>query len=344
MIKIIGLEDGKKIITDLPTSEIKNFVEKKHNLIWIDIENPSEEDYKFLSEDFAFHPLEIEDCKRMQELPKIDEFEDHLFMVFHRISYDFKKRALKTQEFDVFLSSNYIITFHMEPSEMIRDIQERCIKEKRVLARGVDFMLHHIIDNVVDEYFPVLDYWDDKIEKLESEVLKGKTKKSLQHMLKFKRDIRNFKKSIEPQRDIISKISNMDLPFISEKANIYFNDVYDHTIRAYSILEDQRDTLTSIFEAHLSIVSNKMNEIMKTLTIIATIFIPLTFVVGIYGMNFKYMPELEWPLGYYLVWAVMISATIIMIIYFIKKGWISFKLRGNSKKSNVNGKKGRNGK
>jgi magnesium transporter len=174
---------------------------------------------------------------------------------------------------------------------------------------------------MIEEYLTILDGWDEEMEKLEGEVVTGQTKKSLQKMLKLKKHMRDFKKSIVPQRDIINRLSHPESPFISAKAHVYFRDVYDHVMRAYSIVEDQRDTMTTIFEAYLSTVSNKLNEIMKTLTIIATIFIPLTFIVGLYGMNFKYMPELEWQYGYYMVWTILISVSVVMLFYFRKKGW-----------------------
>jgi magnesium transporter len=322
MMKLIALENGKKLIKDMPVSRINGFLKKRKNILWINVERPSEIEFKILSKVFGFHPLEIEDCRKKQELPKIDEFEDHAFIVFHRISYDFKKHTLDMQELDIFLGKNYIITIPNEPIETVSRLHERCASEPRTLFKGVDFILHNIINEMVDEYMPILDHWDDEMENMESEILTGQIKKSLQRMLKLKRHIRNFRKSISPQRDIINRLAHPDFTFVSAKAHIYFRDVYDHMMRAYSIMEDQRDTMTTIFEAYLSTVSNKLNEIMKTLTIIATIFMPLTFIVGLYGMNFHYMPELEWRYGYYMVWSVLIFITMVMIVYFKKKGWV----------------------
>jgi magnesium transporter len=322
MIKIIALENGKKLAKDIPVKRLTGLLKNRNTKVWVNIENPNEKEYQVLSDVFKFHPLEMEDCRKRLELPKIDEFDDHIFIVFHRLSYDFQKHILKMKELDMFLGRNYLVTFPNEPSEMIRDLMKRCVKEPSLLAKGTDFMLHSIMNRAVDDYFPILDHWDEHMEKLESDVVEGNIKKTMKEMLKIKRDIRNFRKSMGPQRDVLNKLSHRDLPFISDKANIYFRDAYDHVFRAYSIVEDQRDTVTTIFEAYLSMVSNKLNEIMKTLTIIATIFIPLTFIVGIYGMNFKNMPELSWPLGYYTVWAVLISISIVMLAYFRRKGWI----------------------
>ena len=322
MFKILALENGRKFIEDLPMARLRKFLDNPKNIIWINVENPNEKAYHVLSDVFKFHHLELEDCRKRLELPKIDEFEDHIFIVFHMLSYDFQKHVLKMKEFDIFLGKNYIITFPNEPSEMISDLMKRCAKEPSLLAKGTDFILHSMMNRAVDDYFPILDHWDEHMEKLESDIVTGRIKKTMKEMLNLKRDIRNFKKSMSPQRDVISRLSRRDFPFISERANIYFRDVYDHVMRAYTIVEDQRDMITTIFEAYLSTVSNKLNEIMKTLTIIATIFIPLTFIVGIYGMNFHYMPELDWPHGYYVVWAVLITVSIILLAYFRKKGWI----------------------
>ncbi len=322
MIKIIALENGTKPVKNMPVSKVSSFLKRPKNILWLDIQMPNDDDYKMLSDVFKFHPLEIDDCRKRQELPKIDEFEDHVFIVFHRILYDFKAHALRMQEVDIFLGKNYIVTVPNEPSDVVKTLFDRCAADPKPLARGPDFILHNILDSIVDEYLPILDHWDDDMERMEGDILTGKIQKSLKAMLSLKRQIRDFKKSMSPHRDIINRLAHPGFPFISSKAHIYFRDVYDHTMRAYSVVEDQRDMMTTIFEAYLSTVSNKLNEIMKTLTIIATIFIPLTFIVGIYGMNFRHMPEIDWPFGYYMVWAVMITATIIMLFYFRKKGWI----------------------
>jgi magnesium transporter len=320
MIKILSLESGKKTIKELPVPKISAFLKNSKNLIWANIENPSEDDFRVLSNVFKFHPLEIEDCRKKLELPKIDEFEDHIFIVFHRISYDAKAHAVRAHELDIFLGKNFIITFPNQPLDIINNFRERWLKDPSI-CKDPDFILHSILDSMIEEYLTILDGWDEEMEKLEGEVVTGQTKKSLQKMLKLKKHMRDFKKSIVPQRDIINRLSHPESPFISAKAHVYFRDVYDHVMRAYSIVEDQRDTMTTIFEAYLSTVSNKLNEIMKTLTIIATIFIPLTFIVGLYGMNFKYMPELEWQYGYYMVWTILISVSVVMLFYFRKKGW-----------------------
>ncbi|MFH1237710.1 MAG: magnesium/cobalt transporter CorA [Candidatus Aenigmatarchaeota archaeon] len=322
MIKILALENGKKIIKDLPVSRLKTFLCSSRNKVWVNIENPTTEEYRVLADVFKFHPLEIEDCKKRLELPKIDEFDDHIFLVFHRFSYDFHKHMLKLKEFDIFLSKNYIVTFPNEPSDMIKELADKCAREPQMLARGTDFILYCIVDRLVDDYFPILDHWDEEMERLEGDVLSGDVKKTMKDMLKIKRDIRLFKKSMGPQRDVMNKLSHHDLPFISDKANIYFRDVYDHMLRSYSIVEDQRDMITTIFEAHLSSINNKLNEIMKTLTIIATIFMPLTFIVGLYGMNFENMPELSWQYGYYEVLLLLFVVSAIMLAYFKKKDWI----------------------
>jgi len=322
MIKIIALENGAKPVKRMQLSRIGSFLKKPKNVLWLDIQVPVEDDYKFLADVFKFHPLEIEDCRKRQELPKIDEFEDHVFIVFHRIIYDFKAHVLRMQEVDIFLGKNYIITVPNEPSDLVKTLFDRCAADPKSLSKGPDFILHNILDDIVDEYLPMLDHWDEDMEKMESDILTGKIQKSLRSMLSLKRQIRDFKKSMSPHRDIINRLARPGFPFISSKAHIYFRDVYDHTMRAYSVVEDQRDMMTTIFEAYLSTVSNKLNEIMKTLTIIATIFIPLTFIVGIYGMNFRYMPELQWQFGYYMVWTVMIIAAIIMLLYFRRKGWV----------------------
>ncbi|MEM5871476.1 MAG: magnesium/cobalt transporter CorA [Candidatus Aenigmatarchaeota archaeon] len=322
MLTAIALIKEGKLLKDLPVEKIKKILKNKKAKIWLHIEQPTEEEFQTISNVFHLHPLEIEDCKKHLELPKIDEFEDHLFLVFHRFSYDFQKRILKLKELDIFIGKNYIVTFPNEPSDLITNLMKEQEKNTSLLEKGVDFVLYEIMDRVVKDYIPILDFWDEEIEKLEDDVVKGNVKRTMKDLFRIKRDIRKFKKSIGPQREVLNKLSHHEVPFISDKVKIYFRDVYDQIFMAYSLVEDQRDMITTIFEAYLSAISNKLNEIMKTLTIIATIFMPLTFIVGVYGMNFHYMPELEWPFGYYLVWFVMITIAILMLAFFKKREWI----------------------
>jgi magnesium transporter len=197
------------------------------------------------------------------------------------------------------------------------------------MAQGPDFLLHGNIDYFIDQYMPIIDLWDDELTEIEEEIIKGKSRNAMRKLLTLKRNIITFKKSIGPQRDFIDKLTRNTMPFISKKAAAYFKDISDHIHRAYISLEATRDIATTIFDAYVSMISNrlaessnKLNSVMHRLTLIATIFMPLTFITSLYGMNFHYMPELYWKWGYYAVLAVIILTVIIMLSYFKKNKWM----------------------
>jgi len=310
-------------------SNIAKFIEKKNHKVWVDLENPSDKDYEKLKEMFGFHPLTIEDCKLEITLPKIDEYDDYLFLVFHRIVHSREKGEIAVREMDFFLGKNYLVSVHKEKSSSINNMEKKIEARPRFMERGSDFLMHGIIDMFIDKYLPIIEEWSDEIEDVEDMIIARKITKTMQKIINMKRNIVDFKKSITPQRDIIAKLSRREFRFISEKAAKYYMDVYDNLMWAYTNLESNRDLLTSAFEAYLSVISNKanessnrMNKIMQRLTIIATIFMPLTFITGVYGMNFKFMPELAWRFGYFFSLGVMILIAVVMLTYFRKKYWV----------------------
>lgn len=237
----------------------------------------------------------------------------------------------------MYLGRNYLITLHKDESPTVKSVKEKVQNDPKFMARGADFLLHAVIDGIVDKYVSFTDRWDDVIEKVEEDVIAGKKEGALEKIMNLKRKNSELRRSIAPQREVINRLSRRDSPLISERASIYFRDVYDHIMRVYNILESQRDLISGIFEAYLAIVSNemtevsnRMNEVMKKLTIVATIFIPLTFVAGIYGMNFfggdgpnpLNMPELYHPHGHVSVLLIMLFIGVLMLIYFRRKGWL----------------------
>ncbi|MFH1622460.1 MAG: magnesium/cobalt transporter CorA [Candidatus Omnitrophota bacterium] len=328
MLKILYLDSNKNFKENLSKQEIVNALEDKKGTFWIDMDKPTEQELGLLSEVFNFHPLAIEECSQYTDLPKIDEFEDHVFIIVHGTWYESNSDEIKRPELDIFMGKNYVVTVHLDIIKTLITNMEKYSKSPQLLAKGSDFLLYNIIDSLVDNYFPLLDYWDDKIDELEDEVLKNNSKDIMSRLIDIKRKMLGLKRSIAPQRDVINKLARRDSPIISAKNVVYFRDVYDHIVRMHELLEANRELLTSIFEAYLSSVSNRMNEIMKRLTIVATIFMPLTLIAGIYGMNFNTqastlnMPELNWRYGYVFVILLMVFITVGMILYFKKRKWI----------------------
>ncbi len=328
----LAFKGSKKLIKDMPTGRFRGFLKDRRNILWLDIKEPGERDFDLMANVFDFHPLSIEDAKNPQELPKIDEFNKYILVVFHRIAYNLKTGKIEPKEIDIFLGRNFIVSVHSNSSHGIEGVMENMEKKPHIMALGPDIILHRIIDYFIDQYFPLIRYFDEKIDELEDQIIKGrmgKTQEILKKMMKLKRDVLEIKQSIGPQRVMINRLSKGGMPFITERGSIYFRDVYDHILRFYTELETYRDLIASTFEAYLSVVSNKMteasnrmNEVMKTLTIIATVFMPLTFIVGLYGMNFRFMPELYWEHGYYAALVGMLVIAMAMVVFFRRRGWV----------------------
>lgn len=327
MLKIFYLDPNKKFREDVDMDELSRILQSRQGTLWADIHKPDENDLKTLSDVFNFHQLAIDDCSHYTDMPKIDEFDDHIFVIIHSVLYDKEVAEVKKLELDSFVSKNYIVTIHEEDLKTINVNIDKVRKNPNMLMKGTDFLLYNLIDFSVDNYMPLLDYWDDRIEELEDHVLGGQITDIMPKIIDMKRNILNLRRSITPQRDVINKLARRDSQIISAKNVIYFRDIYDHAARIHEMLEADRDLVAGIFEIYLSAISNRMNDIMKRLTIVATIFMPLTLIAGIYGMNFNTgaspwnMPELNWAYGYIFVIGLMIVIALGMVVYFKIKKW-----------------------
>jgi magnesium transporter len=317
----ISAWDGKKLIRKIAPKDFLKFAKRKGHLLWADFENPSEKEYKILEEAFSFHPLTIEDCKN-SSMPKIDEFDDYIFVIFHNINFDEKRGGLGVEEIKIYLGKGFVVSVHIHKSPSIEAMKTKIEQNPGFMKKGADFIMHGIVDHSVDQYFAVIDYWDKKIDRIEDSILSGKTGNILSHIIVVRKGVTEMKRNIEPLRDLINRFTRGGMPFISMKSTIYFRDIYDHISRVHLMLEEQRDLIANNFEAYLSVISNRMNEIMKKLTIVATVFMPITFITGLYGMNFRYMPELGLEYGYFAVLLLMLVIGLGMLFYFRRKEWL----------------------
>ncbi|MFX0117271.1 MAG: magnesium/cobalt transporter CorA, partial [Candidatus Hodarchaeota archaeon] len=254
--------------------------------------------------------------------PKLENFENHIFIVLRMLSFDRESRKIRSEQVSLILGTDFVFSFQETDWDIFDPIRERIRSAKGRLRRlGGDYLAYSLMDIIIDQYFLILETIGDIVEDVEEELVDNPSPQTLQEIRKLKRDLINLRRSIWPLREVIAGLERAESPLIDEKTRIYFRDVYDHTIQVIETVETFRDMVSGMLDIYLSSVSNKMNEIMKVLTIIATIFIPLTFIAGLYGMNFKYMPELEWQLGYPMVWIAMIAITLVMSAYFRRKGW-----------------------
>jgi magnesium transporter len=292
-------------------------------VVWVDLEEPTDDEMDILVEEFQFHPLSIEDCIFPQNRPKLEEFEDYTFIVFHGIQYNPENtHPISTQELDIFLGKNFLVTVHDNPLKNVVLVKQRCREKAEVLSKGSDYILYLVLDNLVDSYFPLLDQMDREIDEIEDTVFTKPTADLLNHMFSLKRALMSIRRVINPQREIIVNVSRRDVKFIRQETLIYFRDIYDHLFRMTDSIDTYREILGNAFDAYLSVTSNQLNAVMKTLTIITTIMMPGTLIASIYGMNFEYMPHLHWKYGPHLVVLLIISITGTMLYYFRKKNWI----------------------
>ena len=272
---------------------------------------------------FDIHPLILEDILNTGHRPKAEEFENMLFVVLKMLDYDKAAGKIRSEQFSLVLGSNFLITFQEVQGDVFDLVRERIRKpQTRIRKSGCDYLAYALIDAIVDHYFIILEALGDKIEDLEAELLDDPSQRTMAIIHGLKQEMIYVRKHIWPIREIINGLVKNESPLVQEQTHVYFRDVYDHTIQVIDTIESYRDVLSGMLDIYLSSVSNKMNEIMKVLTIIATIFIPITFVAGIYGMNFKYMPELDWRWGYFMVWILIVVVAGIMIGYFKKKQWL----------------------
>jgi magnesium transporter len=273
---------------------------------------------------FRLHPLVLEDILNTDQRPKMEDYGDYLYIVLKTLFMAGNLGdEVESEQVSLILGRNFVLSFQEKENPLFEPIRERLRSGKgRLRKMGPDYLVHAVLDAIIDHYFVVLEKLGEKIEFLEEEVVIQPTPSTLQAAHQLKREMIFLRKAVWPLREVIDSLERGESYLIKESTVIYLRDIYDHTIQVIDNIETFRDMLSGMMDIYLSSISNRMNEIMKVLTLIATIFIPLTFIVGSYGMNFKYMPELSWPWGYPLVMALMLVVAIFMLIYFRRKKWI----------------------
>lgn len=321
--------DGDKLTTTTKLADIRAAMLAKKR-IWIELERHSPDADVLLSEVLAIHPLTIEDIWGPRSQPKIDDFDDYLYVIVHGIGAK-KKDKLSLVEIDILIGENWLIT-HDRDGLVTDDIATELDHSPRLLAKGVAWFAHAVLDRAVDRYLPVIDQLDTEIEQLQSDVLTTagtpRGKAVLGRIMAFKRTLQELRRMSSHQREILLRLSRGDFGEIPAEAIPFYRDVYDHFLRINDIVEGYRDLVSSALDAYLSVQSNRMNEVIKTLTLISTVMLPLTFIAGIYGMNFHpdaspyNMPETEWRWGYPVALGLMAVVAVGILLWFRHKGWI----------------------
>jgi magnesium transporter len=290
-------------------------------LLWQDLDDPLSHVLDDLAAHYGFHELAVEDSRNRQQLAKLDYYDDYLFIIINATQYNEKPCEVKINEIDVFIGADYIITVHQGQSRAIDEIVKKIESKAKHFIRP-DQVLHAVIDIVVDRYLPTLDHIGDTIDEVEDDLLMNPEVTVLSTIFALKRGMLQFRRAVSSQRELLNMLIRDDTPFINEEMRIYFRDVYDHAVRAMDLIETYRDLLTGGLDIYLTQMANRTNDIVKGLTILATIMLPLTLVTGYFGMNFEYIPLLKHPSGIWITTGALLFITLAMLGFFKHKKWL----------------------
>lgn len=326
MIKSMYCDTPRHSFTRLTgVDEIAGLLDNPEHVLWLDVQSPTEQELEKIAAIFHLHPLAIEDAGHEHQRPKVEEYEHFDLLVFHTVNLDASGRELLLGELDIFVGQNYLITVHAEPLQELDEVEQRWRRNSAQLERGVGILLYSLLDTIVDRYFPVVDALVDQAEALEERMFteKGTTRERqlTLDLLALKKQLLTFRRIATPERDVLNVLTNRDSPFFTEHIAVYFRDVYDHITRLTDTLDLYRDQLSTIMDANLSIVSNELNKVMRTLTAMSIILMFDALVVGTYGMNFENMPELKWQYGYFAVLIFMAAVSLLLVLFFRRLRW-----------------------
>lgn len=309
--------------------DLKKYLADKNNVVWVDLlantEEAIEEAKEVLLDVFHFHPLTVEDCIETRNQPKVEPFPNYLYFIVHAIrSGETNAANFTTKELDGYLGDNFVVTFHLEKFRSIKVVKQQTLISPYACQRGAAYLLHQILDQIVDMYMPVVDDFDLAINDMEDRVFEASSADAnvLEDIMDIRRSVARLRRISARQREVLYRISHGEFPQIPESVLPFYRDVHDHLLRVTDLAESYRDLVAGLVDIHFAVVANRTNDVMKTLAVVSAIILPLSLIAGIYGMNFDYMPELKTPYGYFLTIGFMFLLTIVLLIYFWKRGWI----------------------
>ena len=316
--------DGE-LHSNLTEDQLKSCYDSGDGLVWVDILETSNEDSQFLERVFKFHPLAIEDCISINvHPPKVDDFGDYLFIIVHGVNYAAESDVVETAELAIFLGQNYVVSSHSYPILSVESVKQMVERDGRPMRHSTDFLAYYIIDTLIDNVLPTVDKMTEIAEDIEEEIIRQPQQPTLEAILKLKRSTTHLHRVMAPQREVLNRISRGDFKFIREETRIFYRDIFDHVVRIEDLNQTVRDMTDNALTTYMSSLANKQNEVMKTLSIVAAIFLPLSLITGIFGMNLTNMPELDLPWGYYAVLGLIGFAALIVIGLFWARGWINW--------------------
>ncbi len=312
MIRLVTAEKAREEKELPPKQELEEVV-GEGKFFWLDLVAPSPAEVELLGEAFKFHTLSLEDCLRGSQRPKLEEYPHYLFLVLH---------TAEGQELNLFLGRSYLVTFHQKEIPFLAVLFRTYAEEARLRSRGTGFLLYQILRQLVDAYFPLFDSFEERLEEIEQKVFLAPQQKWLQAAFALRSELLRTRRRLAPQREVLGALLRRPWEYFGEEDHFYLADVHDHVLRLLELADNHHELIAALLEVYLTNISNRMTEIMKVLSIITTIMMPLSVIAGIYGMNFVYMPELRSPYGYPAVLGAMVLISIGMLIFFRRKGWL----------------------
>lgn len=311
-------------MTEDPPQPLAELLARPDGVVWVDLTGPTESDLRLMHEVFAFHPLAIEDTQKQSQRPKLEEYGGYHFMTLHAMRPPGRDRQpVSVQEIDLFFSPRFVVTVHPHPVAAIDEARGRLARAQSQLRPFTDYLLYTIVDCAVDSYFPVIDRIDSSLDRLEDHLFARPTPRALDQLFHVKRSLLHMRRLAVPLRDIFNILMRRDIALVRPETLIYFRDVYDHLLRITDLIDTHRDLLTGAVEIYMSVVSNRLNQVMKVLTVITALFAPLAVITGVYGMNFeRAFPPFTWRYGFAAVLAVMAAAVAAMLFVFRRRAWL----------------------
>lgn len=294
------------------------------SMTWVNIDGLHDvELMEKIQKNFEIHPLIMEDIMNIHQRPKVDDSDNYIFAVLKMIYFDSEKLEIQSEQVSMILGQKYLLTFQERVGDVFDAVRDRIRKSKgKIRKMGVDYLAYALIDAIIDNYFVVLENVAEKVAELEDLVISNPVPETVHEIQKLRNNMTFLRKSVSPLREMISNLTRSGSKLIKKQTEVYLRDIYDHTIQVTDMIDSYRDVLSGLMDVYLSSISNKTNEVMKVLTIFAAIFIPLTFIAGIYGMNFEYMPELKWKFAYPVLWVFLLTVAVGMLFFFKKRKWL----------------------
>lgn len=334
-IRVMQFNADTVVEKEIPVDEIPQHLSNT-TVTWIDVHGLKDEPIlRRLAEIFNVHPLALEDVVHTPQRPKTELYDQNQFIIT-RMTYMTTIHDAEMEQLSLFIGKNYVLSFQNHTTGTLEPVRARIRSSKGPMRKmGADYVAYAILDSVIDKYYPVLEDFGEELESIEHATIAHPTQKTLQRIYHVKRELLDLRRSVWPQRDMLSSLIRDDTPFISDTVRVHLRDCYDHIIQLMDVIDTYREISSNLMDIYLSTISNKTNEVMKVLTVMASIFIPLTYVVGIYGMNFEFMPELHTRWGYPAIWVVMITLGVGMAVYFRRRGWLG---DGSQKESTTSSK------